>query len=127
MQQFEIFIPKKVDTLSNLLDTIASEGINIKAIATESRDDIFILKIVTQDDKTTEKVLKNGKYKYNTSEILSIKLIDRPGELAKFTKILAKAKINIESIYILGKEDGSTEVGIKPDNLELAKKILKII
>ena len=125
MKQFEIFVPNKITAFSEVCDIIASASINIKAIATENRDDTKIIKIVTNDEKTTEKVLKRSKLRYEVSEILPVSLIDRPGELAKLAKMFSKAKISIDSVYILGKENGETQIAIKSDNMEQARKLIK--
>lgn len=57
--------------------------------------------------------------------MLPIKLPDKPGELAKIARKLANARINVECIYILGREKGTTEIALKVDKLEEARKTLK--
>ena len=48
----------------------------------------------------------------------------KPGELAKVAKKLGKAKINIESIYILGQKEGRTELALVVDDMKKASELL---
>ena len=68
--------------------------------------------------------MERGRFPFVETEILHIGLIDRPGELAKIARMLAKTKVNIDSIFILGKENGETAVAMKVSDLNIAKKIL---
>lgn len=121
MIQFNVFIKNEVGSLARLCEALNRGAVNIKAIATESTD---LIRMVTEDEETTKRVLKEGNFEFNTSEILTIKLLDRPGELYKIAKILAKANINIESVYILDSEDGKTTVALTVNNYTRAKNIL---
>jgi|GEM_PF-1216903 len=125
MKEFEIFTQKTPEQISNILDSIAAAGINIKAISTERRNNDYVIKIVTSDEATTEKTLARNKVKYNINDIITIQLIDRPGELAKITKMLAKKKINIESIYILEKGNGETSIALLTDDNNKTYEIFK--
>ena len=49
---------------------------------------------------------------------------DKPGEFSKIAKMLTRAKISIESLYILGQSRGRTEVALIVDDLDGAKKAL---
>lgn len=121
MKQFDITVPNQME-LSNVCDMLAKSAINIKAISTNSNK----LLVVTEDDSTTRDVLRRANYNFSEDEILSLRLIDRPGELAKIVRLLNKLKIGIDSIYIVGKipERGETELAIKVNDIAKAKKNL---
>src|SRR3989304_2143554 len=55
------------------------------------------------------------------NETLDVELMDRPGELAKTARRLARAGINVESIYILGSKDGRTQIAMTVSDLERAR------
>ena len=48
-------------------------------------------------------------------------LKDRPGELSKLTKFLTSKDINIETLYLLNKQEGSTDVAMIVDKMDEAK------
>lgn len=123
MKQFDVEVEDKLGALANLCELIASNAINIKAIATNGSG---CVKIVTEDEATTREALKKAKLLFSENDIMGLRLLDRPGELAKITRVLANQKININSVYLLGKdsERKETEVAIQVSDIGAATKVL---
>ena len=124
MKEFKIFIKHKPGELAKVTESLASRAVNIKAIASEGAQEEAYLRVVTNDVNTAVKALDEADIKYVQNDILNVSLIDRPGELAKVAKKLGRAKVNIESIYILGQKDGKTELALVVDNMEKASSLL---
>jgi len=125
MKEFKIYVKHKPGELARVTETLAGRAVNIKAIASEAKGEEALLRVVTNDVTTTQKALDESGTKYTHNDIIMLSLIDRPGELAKVAKKLGKAKINIESIYILGQKEGKTEIALVVDDMNKAGKILK--
>jgi len=125
MKEFKVFVADKPGELARVTEALANAAVNIRAIASESKHESTYLRVVTSDVHTTEKALSNSGLKYELSDILSLELIDRPGELAKVARRLARAGINVHSIYILGSKNGRTEIALVVDNIERAKVAIK--
>ncbi len=124
MKEFKIHVKHQPGELAKVTEALAGRAVNIKAIASEALGEDAYLRIVTNDVNTTVKALDEAGSKYIENDLLTISLIDRPGELSKVAKKLGKAKINIESIYILGQKDGKTEVALVVDNMKKASERL---
>ncbi len=124
MKEFKIFVRNQPGELARVTEPLASRAVNIKAIASEILEENALLRVVTNDVNTTIKALEESRIEYEQRDILSVMLIDRPGELSKIAKKLGKAKINIESIYILGQNEGKTEVALVVDDMKKASKLL---
>lgn len=124
MKEFKIFIKHKPGELAKITEALAGRAVNIKAIASEANGEDASLRVVTNDINTTIKALDENGTQFEQNDILMLSLIDRPGELSKIAKILGKAKINIESIYILGQMNGKTDVALVVDNIEKAQERL---
>ena len=125
MKEFKIYVKHKPGELARVTETLAGRAVNIKAIASEAKGEEALLRVVTNDVTTTQKALDESGTKYTHNDIIMLSLIDRPGELAKVAKKFGKAKINIESIYILGQKEGKTEIALVVDDMNRAGKILK--
>ena len=121
MKEFKVFVNNKVGELARVTEALATHAVNLKAISSEGGHDSSFLRIVTGDVATTEKALRNAGLKFELNEILSLELMDRPGELAKIARRLARAGINVESIYILGSRLGKTELAMVVNDFERAK------
>ena len=123
LKQFDVEVQNKVGALADLCELISSNAINIQAITTNGSGTV---KIVTEDEETTREALKKAKLLFGENDVMSLKLLDRPGELAKITRVLANQKININSVYILGKnpERKETEIAIQVSDVMAATKAL---
>lgn len=123
MRQFEILINDRPGELAKVTDALAMNGVNIMAIASE-RCENPIIRIVTDDEQSTRSALKKANMKFRENELMVIELQDRPGELSKMAKKLAKAGVNVESIHILSKGTSTTSVALVVDNYKKASEIL---
>jgi hypothetical protein len=125
MKQFDVVIENRIGALAELCDALAKNAINIKAIATDSKNSHGIVRLVTEDTKTTKDLLTKSNFKFNEADILAVRMLDRPGELAKAAKLLARAKVNIDSIFLLGSDGEKKEVAFRVSDMEKARGALK--
>ncbi|MCD6477254.1 MAG: hypothetical protein J7K26_03820 [Candidatus Aenigmarchaeota archaeon] len=124
MRQFEVKVKNNIGDLANVTEAIAAAGVSLKAIATEERGDHGIIKFITDNEDLTREALKKAGHDFNEFEIIPAKLLDKPGELAKFSRILANLGINIQSIFLLDRNKGTVNIAFKVDNLAKAREIL---
>lgn len=125
MKEFKVFVKDKPGELARVTEALAEHAVNIRAIASEGGHESSFLRIVTNDVTTTEKAFKLAGIKYEANDLLTVELMDRPGELAKIARRLARAGVNVESIYILGSKNGKTEVGMVVSDMEKAKVAIR--
>ncbi len=125
MRQFEISVDDKIGALADLTDVLAKAKVNLKAIATDTKAGVGIIKIVTDDEEITREILRGCKFDFKEHEIVPIKLLDKPGELAKVARAMANLDINIESVFLMDREKGAAQVAFKVDDLKKAKELLK--
>lgn len=125
MREFKVFVLDKVGELARVTEALAGKAVNIRAIASEAGGAESFLRVVTEDVTTTKKALDHAGLKYEQSEILAVTLLDRPGELAKIARRLARAGVNVESIYILGFRNGETEIAMVVSDLPRARDAVR--
>jgi hypothetical protein len=121
MKEFKIFVNNKPGELARVTEALANHAVNIKAIASEGGDSKPFLRVVTTDATTTERALKTAGMAFELHDTLDLELMDRPGELAKIARRLARHGVNVESIYILGSKNGKTLLALTVRDLEKAK------
>jgi hypothetical protein len=126
MKQFSIDIKNRVGELAKVTELMAEHAINIVALACETAGSRPMIRVVTEDQASTRKALEKSGRDFSEQEILVIKLIDRPGELSKMARRLAREGINVVSIYIFGKSRGMTEIALAVDDHHKAKNVLDI-
>ena len=125
MKQFDVYVQDKPGELAKICEILGSQGVNIKAVASERTPNRPIIKIVTDDETTTKSALARTGIVYDVRDVIAVKMPDRPGELGKVARKLARAMVNVDSIYILNKENGMTEIAFTVDNVKKAEEILK--
>jgi hypothetical protein len=115
--------------LYKISGVISSSGLNIESINSYAKDEkTAIFRIVTTDPETAKKMINKAGLALRSLEVnkaVVVKMIDRPGELTKLTEKLYKNHVDIETLYIIGKANGYTEVLLKTqmDHGKLAKML----
>jgi hypothetical protein len=124
MRQFEVTIENRIGALADVCEVLAKARINIRAIATELKNGMGIIKLVTDDEDITRAVLRGARFDFSEYEVVPVRLIDRPGELARLARSLANLGIDIESVFMINRDAGTVEIAFKVNNLSEAKRIL---
>lgn len=125
MKEFDVYVQNKPGELAKVCELLGNQGVNIRAIASERGSPKPMIRVVTDDETTTKAALARSGISYDLRDVVSVRMVDRPGELGKIARKLAKAMVNVDSIYILGKEGSATDIAFTVDNLEKAQGVLK--
>jgi hypothetical protein len=125
LKEFDVYVQDKPGELAKVCELLGGNGVNIKAISSERAQPRPLIRIVTDDEATTKSSLKRLGVEFEQRDVLGIRLPDKPGELGKMARKLAKAMVNVNSIYILSKENGMTEMALTVDNVTKARRALK--
>jgi len=125
LKEFDVYVQNKPGELAKICEMLGSQGVNIKAVASERAPNRPMIKIVTDDETTAKSTLARTGIVYDMRDVIAVKMPDRPGELGKVARKLARAMVNVDSIYILNKENGMTEIAFTVDNVKKAEEILK--
>ena len=121
-KEFDIPLEDRVGALAEVCEALAQNGVNIKAISADGGSGV---RLVTSDEKTTRDLLMKAKLFFSEYDVISLKLLDRPGELSKIARILANAKVNIHSAYMLGGDGETKDMILKVNNVSDAMKALQ--
>ncbi len=127
MKEITIRGKNEVGIVAAVAEMLGNIGVNIEAISAHESNNQAILRLVTNDVETTKKALARlPNLSVSDSDILVVKLHNRPGELGKLTRKLSDRGINLESVYIVSRALDFTEVAVKPgpDDFLKAKEAL---
>jgi hypothetical protein len=125
--ELTVKLPNRTGQLGALAATLGDAGVNMKSIAATTGGGAGTVHIVV-DDKDAAKArraLKAKKYRISGDrKVVELRLANKPGTLARAAKRLGKAKVNIESAYMLGQGKKSSTLGIGVKDARAAKKAL---
>ncbi len=124
IQQISVFVENKQGKLVETVKTLAENNINIRAMSIADTKDFGILRMITSDNDKTREVL-SGDTVVNTTEVIAVKMADKPGALYKVIDILSKAGVNIEYMYAFTASDAlGAYVVFRVDDVEQAQKLM---
>ena len=124
MKQITVVVADKVGVLAELSYLLGKAHVNIEAISAEVQGGKSVINLVVSDEKKAVMILKSNSYHVLAGEMLVVKVKDAPGALSDISKKLQKAKINIESIYLLTRGEGYSLDTLMVDKPKKAKKVL---
>ncbi|OGJ65616.1 hypothetical protein A3A67_02120 [Candidatus Peribacteria bacterium RIFCSPLOWO2_01_FULL_51_18] len=121
--QLNIHLPNRPGTLARMTDMLRAAEVNIEALFCEKESDITLVHVIVNDPETAKIVLKEIN-EVTATEVLAVRIKNKPGAIAHIARMCAGAGINIGHIYAtsLGKE---AMVYLSVDDPEKAKKLLK--
>lgn len=123
-KQFEVSMQDKPGEVARLAEVLAKNAVNIRGISTDIGKGWSTVHVVTDDEASARRVLKANGLEFVEREVLVISMSDKPGELAKMTRKLAKAGVNIESLFILGPKTSEVQLAVGVDQREKAQDLL---
>ena len=126
VKQLSIFLENKSGRLKEVTGLLASNNINIRALALADTLDFGILRLIVDDcDKATE-ILKKNDFTVKETEVLAVEIEDQPGGLNKVLTIFDENNINIEYMYAFVEKSRSNAVVIfRIDDSSRAVSILE--
>jgi hypothetical protein len=124
-KQITVFLENKPGRLANVLSELARQKINIVALSVMDRHEHGVLRLVTDDEALTLKVIEATNTHFTESEVLAVELKNQPGALAHVCETLAAEHISIDYAYCSsGGRNGKVFGIFKVSNLEKAQKVL---
>jgi hypothetical protein len=124
-KQITVFLENKPGRLAHVLSALAQEKINIVALTVMDRHEHGVLRLVTDDEALSVKVIEASNTPFTESDVLAVELKNQPGALAHVCETLAAERISIEYAYCSsGGRNGKVFGIFKVSNLEKARKVL---
>ncbi len=123
-KQFDVYVHDRPGEVSRVAEALARNAVNIRGIATDVGAGRPRVHIITDDDNSARSALKGAQLEFAEHEVIVISMADKPGELAKITKKLARGGVNINSLFMLGPMTPLEEVAMTVDRMDEAKRLL---
>ena len=99
VKQISVFIENKKGKLAEATRYIADHNVNLKALSIADTQDFGILRIICENPKEAQEVLKEGGYITTMTDVLAAAISDEPGSLATILEVLSEAGIEVEYTY----------------------------
>lgn len=125
IKQVSVFVENKAGAMSEVLDILAEENIDMSALSVADTSDFGILRLILSEPEKAEKVLKEKGYVVKLTDVVAVGIEDKPGGLSKPLKVLKDNGIGIEYMYaFIGKVSNSALVVMKTSDPEKSLEVL---
>ena len=123
--QFVVQLKNEPGSLAILAEELARRGVDLRAIGGGGIGDAGHVIMTTADDETTKRVLEEGGYVFVEGESILAEVDDRPGGMARISRALADAGVNIYGHLFLGRWGDRAMFAFVVDKPDVAKPILE--
>ena len=124
-KQLTVFLENKPGRLAKILGELARQKINIVALSVMDHQEHSVLRIVSDDEAATAKIVQDSNTPFRESDVLIVELRNQPGALAHLCETLAEEHINIEYAYCSsGGRNGKVFGIFKVSNIDKAVRVL---
>lgn len=120
VRQISVFLESQPGHLRRVLELFERGGVSVRGYSASDTGDYGIVRFIVDDPDRALAVLKDVGAAVTASEVLCVRLIDVPGELARIMGIMADCGINVTYSYSLI----STYIVLSVKDLAYAKQLL---
>ncbi len=124
IRQLSIFLENKSGRLTEVLDALGNEKINITALTIADTSEYGILRLIVSDPEKGYKLLKSNGFSVNLTDVISLSVSHEAGSLAKVLKKLSEEKLSIEYMYAFSLGEKAIVV-LRTDNRPKAFEIIE--
>lgn len=115
MTEFIVDMENRPGRLAALTEALAAFDVNIEALTAYGHNGEGTVRLITSDAPTTRRVLDEAALNFEEHTVLTVLLPHRPGELARLTRMLADAGVNIDALYVMRANSDGIELAISVD------------
>lgn len=126
IKQLSIFLTNQKGRLYNVLNILAENNINIRALSLTDTSEFGILRLIVDNPDKGEQILEANNYTLKTTQAIAVELEDVPGVLVSILKILNDNEINLNILYAFTQDYSDKAIlFLSIPNLDFLIKILK--
>lgn len=126
VKQIAVFLENRSGRLADISHTLASAGINIRALSLADTADFGILRLVVDDTARAKSILKEQGFTVGITDILAAQVSDQPGGLDSIMQVIKEANLDVEYMYAFTQQSGSTGILLfRFDDLDGAIKVFQ--
>ena len=123
IKQLSVFLENKTGRLNEVATLLGENDVNMSAFSLADNSDFGILRVIVSDIEKAQQVLRENNFATTITDVLCLRVSNKPGALAKALNILAEASIFIDYMYAFSQHD-SANVIIRVRNLKDSVDVL---
>ncbi|HKG57553.1 MAG TPA: hypothetical protein VKA85_09915 [Candidatus Limnocylindrales bacterium] len=123
--QFVVQLDNEPGAMATLAEALAARGVDLRAIGGGGIGGAGHVIMTTADDDATRQILEAGNYTFIEGESILAEVDDKPGGMARISRALADAGVNIYGHLFLGRWGDRAMFAFVVDDPAKARPILE--
>ena len=99
IRQISVFIENKSGRLSDVIEFLGDNGINIRALSLADTSDFGILRLIVNEPEKAYTLLREKEFTVGATDVIAVAVPDNPGGLASVLKLLKDNDVSVEYMY----------------------------
>jgi hypothetical protein len=125
MRDFAIHLTHRPGELGRVANALSLKGVNIKSLAAMTVGNQALLRFIADDVEACRAALRENNIRFDESEMVTVLLENRAGEVATVADKLANAGLNLDAVYVVGLDGDLVELAFAVDDVKKARKALE--
>lgn len=124
MNLFTVKVKNEPGTLAKIAEAIARRGVDITAVGGGGIGDVGVAALMTDNDAATREALREANCEFSEAEAIVADVEDRPGTLARVTRALADAGVNVQGLLVVQSMGDRARLAFAVDDATKAREAL---
>jgi hypothetical protein len=125
MKPIKLIMQDRAGLMADITDALAQQRINIHKVEAKTVDRYAVLELVVDRPDDALHLLCAQGIQAVSDDLVTIRIVDQPGALAKVMRELNDARLSIRGISTLQRQDGFCFVALSTDDDGVARKLLR--
>lgn len=126
LKELALRLANRPGQMARVARILAKEHINLAAISVGSSGRMGHVRIIVDRPEVALGLLTAAGFTVESHELIAVHLADESGSFLRILDLLAKEKVNVQSVAILVAREGSQSlVGLSTSNLAKARRLLE--
>jgi hypothetical protein len=125
MRDFAIHLTHRPGELGRVANALSLKGVNLKSLAAMTVGNQAVLRLIPDDVEACRAALRENNIRFDESEMVTVLLENRAGEVATVADKLANAGLNLDAVYVVGLDGDLVELAFAVDDVKKARKALE--
>lgn len=109
IEQIVVVLENKSDRLFEVANLLAQSCINIRTLSLcDNHDGRILLRMIVNDKEKAKDLLKTHGFALQTSEVVVVEVLDKPGGLASVLQRFKGSDLNIDYMYAFSQKSGES-------------------
>ena len=127
VKQISVFVENKKGGLYEVTSVLNKANVDIRALSIADTTDYGILRLIVNDVEKASDVLKNEGFLVTVTNVLALKISDKPGGLADAMEAFGEDSISVEYLYaaFVNEKDDTASLILRVNDNDVATKALE--